>query len=134
MIIMMMYPNKTVKGNFHLALLRSLLYDLREFPQKTSKETSKNASTGNYSVQEPTIICSLFRSLSIFSRVCDWPLIFALRISSFLMHKNKNSVNHKHFWTIIIGWGFCSVHEANLAVIFLLLHWQQAIQSTWTWQ
>ena len=36
---MTMDPKKVVKGNFPLALLRSLLYDLREFQQQQKKKT-----------------------------------------------------------------------------------------------
>ena len=36
---MTMDPNKVVKGNFPLALLRSLLYDLREFQQQQKKQS-----------------------------------------------------------------------------------------------
>ena len=38
-MIMTMDPNKVVKGNFPFALLRSLLYDLREFQQQQKKES-----------------------------------------------------------------------------------------------
>ena len=86
-------PNKVVKGNFHLALLRSLIYDLRELQQKPSKQTNKNSSTGIYSVRSN----HFFKVFQLV--VCSFQSLFLV---SFLLKKQFCFTNAKKWISLLI--------------------------------